>query len=39
MFNYAKNDNLPLNIIIHVYDIYKLGDASILKQTEITEKY
>ena len=24
--------------MLHVYDTYKLGDASILKQTEITEK-
>ena len=31
LFNYANNDNLPLNIMTLVYsDIYKLGDTEII---------
>ena len=32
LFNYTKNDNLPVNIMTYVNDIYKLEDTEIIKK-------
>ena len=37
LFNYANNDNLPLNIMTYDNDIYKLGDTEIIKK--LSNKY